>query len=101
MAERSKRIPDNISGSFYVDRECIDCDLCRETAPENFQRNEDEGFSYVYKQPTTEEELRLCQEALESCPVEAIGDDGHGDGADSKDENATPQEDEAPASEES
>jgi ferredoxin len=51
MAERSKRIPDNVAGSFYVDRECIDCDLCRETAPENFQRNEDEGFSYVYKQP--------------------------------------------------
>lgn len=100
MAERSKRIPDNVSGSFYVDRECIDCDLCRETAPENFQRNEDEGFSYVYKQPTNEEELRLCQEALEGCPVEAIGDDGDKDAADGEDSSAT-QENEAPASEES
>jgi len=99
MAERSKRIPDNVVGSFYVDRECIDCDLCRETAPENFQRNEDEGFSYVHKQPATEEELRLCREALEGCPVEAIGDDGEDDGADGADSGAT-QENEAPASEE-
>jgi ferredoxin len=27
-------------------------------------------------QPTTEEEIALCMEALEGCPVEAIGEDG-------------------------
>jgi ferredoxin len=76
MADPGKRIPENIAGAFYVDRECIDCDLCRETAPENFRRNEDEGYSFVFKQPESEEELRLCEEALEGCPVEAIGSDG-------------------------
>ena len=80
MAEKANRLPDNKSGPFYVDRECIDCDLCREVAPENFERNEDEGHSYVYKQPESEDELKQCEEALDSCPVEAIGNDGEGEG---------------------
>lgn len=76
MADRKNRVPDNKSGDYYVDHECIDCDLCREVAPDNFERNEDEGYSYVYKQPATDEERSSCDEARESCPVEAIGDDG-------------------------
>jgi ferredoxin len=76
MAEHANKVPDNQPGTFYVDRECIDCDLCRELAPDNFERNEDEGYSYVYKQPDTDPERGACEEALESCPVEAIGDDG-------------------------
>ena len=39
----------NISGKFYVDDECIDCELCRETAPANFTRVDDGGYSYVFK----------------------------------------------------
>ena len=76
MADHANRVPDNQPGKFYVDRECIDCDLCRELAPDNFERNEDEGYSYVYKQPGSDPEQAACQEALENCPVEAIGDDG-------------------------
>jgi len=76
MAERENRVPDNKPGAYYVDRECIDCDLCREVAPENFERNEDEGYSYVYKQPVNEDEQAQCEEARDSCPVEAIGSDG-------------------------
>ena len=30
------------SGRYYVDSQCIDCDLCRETAPANFIRNDEE-----------------------------------------------------------
>jgi hypothetical protein len=45
-------------------------------APNNFEANEDEGFSFVCKQPEDDEEEAQCQEAMESCPVEAIGDDG-------------------------
>ena len=59
-----------------MDTECIDCDLCRQTAPDNFDRNEDEGYSYVSKQPENEEEEEACREAIEECPVDAIGDDG-------------------------
>ncbi len=76
MANKEDKYPDNVSGTYYVDEECIDCDLCRQVAPDNFTRNEDEGYSFVYKQPSTPEESELCEEALEGCPVEAIGDDG-------------------------
>jgi ferredoxin len=74
MADREDKNPENVDGKFYVDSMCIDCDLCRETAPENFTREEDEGYSYVYKQPENQKEEELCREAMEGCPVEAIGD---------------------------
>ena len=77
MADFNNKYPENVSGKFYVDDQCIDCDLCRETAPDNFKRNDDEGHSFVYKQPETLEEAELCQQALEGCPVEAIGNDGN------------------------
>ena len=76
MADFDKRYTDNVPGMFYVDDQCIDCDLCRETAPQNFTRNEDGGHSFVNKQPTTPEEEIQCKEAMEGCPVEAIGRDG-------------------------
>ncbi|MGB9690700.1 MAG: ferredoxin [Candidatus Sumerlaeaceae bacterium] len=75
MADKSNRLPDNAPGKWYVDNTCIDCDACRQVAPNNFSRNEEAGYSYVSKQPENEEELKQCQEAKESCPVEAIGDD--------------------------
>lgn len=76
MAFLNDRLTDNVRGRFYVDRECIDCDVCRDTSPENFRRNDENGYSYVFKQPTTPREEELCKEALDACPVEAIGDDG-------------------------
>jgi ferredoxin len=76
MADRNERVAENEPGPFYVDKECIDCDLCREIASANFERSAEAGYSYVYKQPETEAERKACQEALESCPVEAIGADG-------------------------
>ena len=79
MADKSEKWPENVPGKFYVDEQCIDCDLCRETAPDYFERNEDGGYSYVSKQPTTDEGIEQCMEALEGCPVEAIGDDGDED----------------------
>ena len=77
MAELEDKYEDNVAGKYFVDEQCIDCDLCRETASENFKRNEDEGYSYVYKQPENEEEEQFCKEAMENCPVEAIGDFGN------------------------
>jgi ferredoxin len=76
MANKADKWANNVLGKFYVDQQCIDCDLCRETAPAFFTRNDEGGHSYVNKQPTTEEEIALCMEALEGCPVEAIGEDG-------------------------
>jgi ferredoxin len=76
MADKLDKWPNNVLGRFYVDRQCIDCDLCRETAPTCFTRFDEAGHSYVFKQPETPEEEALCQEALEGCPVDAIGRDG-------------------------
>ena len=76
MADVANKFRQNVSGRFYVDDQCIDCDLCRETAPTNFARDPDGGHSFVHKQPENAEEEALCREAMEGCPVEAIGDDG-------------------------
>ncbi|MFM8418717.1 MAG: ferredoxin [Verrucomicrobiota bacterium] len=76
MADIANRYPENVPGKFFVDNQCIDCDLCRETAPKNFTRWEEGGYSYVHKQPETKEEVDLCMEALAGCPVEAIGSSG-------------------------
>lgn len=76
MADIANRYADNVTGKFFVDNQCIDCDLCRETAPDNFTRQEDGGYSYVKKQPESPEEEALCKEAMEGCPVEAIGNNG-------------------------
>lgn len=76
MAEKEARLRENTPGKFYVDENCIDCDLCREIAPAFFSRNDDEGHSFVHAQPSTDEELEQCREAMNDCPVEAIGEDG-------------------------
>ena len=76
MADPKNRYAENATGKYYVDSQCIDCDVCRVTAPANFRREEDKGFSYVFRQPGNPEEEAQCQEAKDCCPVEAIGDDG-------------------------
>lgn len=76
MAFLKDKLKDNKGGKFYVDRQCIDCDVCRDTSPDNFTRNDENGYSFVKKQPETSQELDLCEEAMNACPVEAIGDDG-------------------------
>ena len=76
MADPVQKVPENVPGRFYVDATCIDCDLCRETAPANFTRRDDEGYSFVKRQPKGAAEEAACLAAMEECPVEAIGDDG-------------------------
>jgi len=78
MACREDRYPENVPGPFYVDDQCIDCDACRTVAPGCFRRQDEGGYSYVYRQPASEEERVLCRDALDGCPVGAIGDDGEG-----------------------
>jgi ferredoxin len=76
VADPNDRVGENVLGVYYVDTQCIDCDVCRDTAPDNFTRSDENGYSFVYKQPETEDERALCDEALAACPVEAIGNDG-------------------------
>lgn len=81
MANKNNKYDQNAPGSFYVDRECIACDACILVAENHFKLydGERESFVAVFKQPVTPEEIESCQEALESCPVAAIGDDGESD----------------------
>jgi len=76
MADVANKYEINTGGKFYVDNQCIDCDLCRQTAPDNFRRNEEGGYSYVFKQPEGPEEEARCEDAKKDCPVDAIGSDG-------------------------
>ena len=84
MPDKNDQWEDNIGGfsivagkkvAFYVDRECIICSVCSDSAPNNFQMSEEEDHDICYKQPETEQELEECYDAMENCPVEAIGDD--------------------------
>ncbi|MDR1255619.1 MAG: ferredoxin [Puniceicoccales bacterium] len=66
----------NVAGRFYVDTDkCIDCDLCRDIAPAFFARDDD-GYSKIIKQPASADEVEACIEAMDSCPVTAIVDNG-------------------------
>ena len=76
MADPKAKWQENISGKFYVDRQCIACDACTVEAPRFFKMNDIEGHAFVTLQPKTENELKECLEALRLCPVEAIGSDG-------------------------
>ena len=76
MANREDKYSDNVDGAFYVDDQCIDCDACRDCAPDFFRRNDEGGFSYVFRQPADEAQKAKCVDAMDGCPVEAIGSDG-------------------------
>ncbi len=76
MPNLSERLPENAVGAFYVDASCIDCSICRDTAPAFFTRHDELGLSVVYRQPVTPAEASLAQEALEGCPSNSIGNAG-------------------------
>ena len=71
MANLKNRFPENVPGEFFVDSTCIDCDACRQLAPETF---EDGGeHSFVYAQPHTAEQWHNALRALLACPTGSIG----------------------------
>ena len=76
MAQLEDRTESNIPGRYYVDSSSNDCDRSRDDAPRFFRRDADIGLTIVYNQPVTADEIRLCEEAVEGCPTESIGNDG-------------------------
>ncbi len=76
MAKIEARVAQNVRGKFYVDAQCIYCDLCVETAPTVFREFKERGWAYVFAQPASEEEERAAMDAVEGCPTESIGFDG-------------------------
>lgn len=72
----------NIAGSWFTTdpdddggEGCIACNVCYTGAPEFFKEDED-GNGYVYKQPSTKEEILLVEEQMDACPVNSIGREG-------------------------
>ncbi|WP_406656655.1 ferredoxin [Methanolobus sp. ZRKC2] len=76
IADNTNKVPESSFGPYYVDEECIGCELCVDTAPKNFKMTDDGTHAYVHKQPENDSEKEMCDEALASCPVDAIGNDG-------------------------
>lgn len=72
---RHPRWPENVPGRFWVDEQCIDCDVCRDIAPATFGREDRGAHSFVRRQPATPDELAAAAEAMAECPVGAIGED--------------------------
>jgi glyoxylase-like metal-dependent hydrolase (beta-lactamase superfamily II)/ferredoxin len=77
MANPALRLPENIPGDFFVDSTCIDCDACRQIAPETFTDVGD--ASVVSRQPESEEETERALMALVACPTASIGTTEHHD----------------------
>ncbi|MDA8792711.1 ferredoxin [Bacteriovoracaceae bacterium] len=82
MANKEAKHAKNIDGKFYCtdpDDEngegCIACNVCYTGAPDFFGEDED-GNAFVIKQPDSDDEIALCMEQLEACPVASIGEDG-------------------------
>lgn len=76
MADKTNKVPESIPGPYYVDEECIGCELCVDTSPRNFKMTGDGTHAYVHKQPENDAETAASEEAMGSCPVDAIGNDG-------------------------
>ena len=77
MASVALRLPENVPGDFYVDSTCIDCDACRQIAPEIFAENDE--YSIVNQQPRSVEETKRALMALVACPTGSIGTVEHHD----------------------
>src|ERR1700728_3801909 len=77
MANLNKRVPEDALGDFFVDQTCIDCDTCRQLAPEVFA--ESTQYSYVHAQPRDAGQQRAAIRALLACAVGSIGTAHHVD----------------------
>ena len=71
MADPARRHPNNVPGPWFVDLRCISCDTCTDVSPEIFGRD---PARKAYVREHRPEEIDLFRSALESCPVEAVGD---------------------------
>jgi ferredoxin len=76
MADKMNKNPHNIAGKYYVDIDCVGCGQCCDIAPDYFAEDKTDNIVYVKLQPTNDEGMALCEEAVANCPVEAIGNDG-------------------------
>jgi len=58
---------------FRVGEACILCAICSVIAPEHFRTDASVDRCIVYEQPGDDLALARCREAMDNCPVDAIG----------------------------
>jgi glyoxylase-like metal-dependent hydrolase (beta-lactamase superfamily II)/ferredoxin len=73
MARLATRLDENAPGALFVDDSCIDCDACRQIAPETFVRSRRLGQSVVIAQPEGGHREKRALMALIACPTASIG----------------------------
>ena len=71
MALARLRRSENVVGDFFVDSSCIDCDLCRQIAPDVFVQAGDQAA--VHAQPVDDRTEFAALKALVTCPTGSIG----------------------------
>ena len=75
MADPRRRLEENAPGPWFVDASCIDCDACRQIAPDVFTEGNEQAL--VARQPGGDRRVDAFR-ALVACPVGAIGTEGSG-----------------------
>ena len=75
MADPKRKLASNVAGAWFVDDTCINCDACRQYAPDVFAEVGD--YSVVQQQPQTADQVHRAELALLACPVGSIGALGH------------------------
>jgi len=74
LGDTDNKIAANQQGRYFVDDQCTGCGLCVAVAPDNFRMQENVAF--VYHQPENNDQENSCEDAMQQCPVNAIGNDG-------------------------
>src|SRR4051812_44423732 len=72
MAQRQLSVVENVPGELFVDSSCIECDTCRELAPDVFGSTST-GQSFVSRQPPDGAAWTRALQAVVSCPTSSIG----------------------------
>jgi glyoxylase-like metal-dependent hydrolase (beta-lactamase superfamily II)/ferredoxin len=73
VARLAHRLVENAPGAFFVDDSCIDCDACRQIAPDTFRRSPRHGQSFVRAQPPAGDGETRALMAVVACPTASIG----------------------------
>ena len=79
MARIADRLKENAPGDYFVDSSCIDCDTCRQIAPQIYGRFDAAGQTIVFRQPETAAERHRAAMGLVACPTASIGTERKGD----------------------
>lgn len=88
MSDPRRKTRGNVDGEFFVDQTCIDCDTCRQLAPDVFEDNGDQSF--VKSQPSDAGHVRSALRALLACPTGSIGTAGTNDAKSVRDDFPLP-----------